>query len=43
MEGIRRCGALGATDAYVGHDLDIYQVLGFKKVYNSECWSKYLD
>ena len=43
LEGIRRCGALGATVAYVGSDQTFYQALGFKKVYNSECWVKYLD
>lgn len=42
LEGIRRCGALGATVAYVGNDLPIYQAIGFEKVYNSECWMKYL-
>ncbi len=41
LEGIRRCGMLGATVAYVGNDLLIYQAVGFKKVYNSECWLKY--
>ena len=40
LEGIRRCGALGATTAYVGNDLPIYKSAGFKKVYNSECWAK---
>jgi len=40
FEGIRRCGALGATVAYVGNDLPIYQSIGFKKVYVSECWLK---
>ncbi len=43
LEGIRRCGALGATVAYVGSDLPVYQAVGFKKVYNSECWLKYFD
>ena len=32
LEGIRRCGVLGATVAYVGNDLPIYQAIGFKKV-----------
>jgi GNAT superfamily N-acetyltransferase len=40
QEGIRRCAALGATAAYVGSDLPIYQDVGFKKVYHSECWVK---
>jgi len=43
LEGIRRCGALGATVAYVGNDLPIYQAIGFKKVYISECWLKYFE
>lgn len=42
LEGIRRCGALGATVAYVGNDLPIYRTVGFKKVYVTECWLKYL-
>lgn len=41
LEGIRRCGALGALTAYVGNDLPIYLSVGFKKVYNSECWVKH--
>jgi GNAT superfamily N-acetyltransferase len=40
LEGIRRCGVLGATVAYVGSDQLFYQAIGFKKVYNSECWVK---
>jgi GNAT superfamily N-acetyltransferase len=40
LEGIRRCAALGATVAYVGNDLPIYQAIGFKKLYISECWAK---
>ena len=42
LEGIRRCRALGATVAYVGSDQKFYQAIGFKKIYNSECWLKYL-
>jgi predicted N-acetyltransferase YhbS len=41
LEGIRRCGELGATVAYVGNDLLFYQSIGFKKVYTGECWVKY--
>jgi GNAT superfamily N-acetyltransferase len=37
-EGIRRCGLLGATVAYVGSDTVFYQVLGFSKNYTSRCW-----
>ncbi len=40
LEGIRRCAALGATAAYVGSDQQFYRAIGFKKVYNSECWIK---
>jgi GNAT superfamily N-acetyltransferase len=43
LEGIRRCAAMGAGAAYVGSDQAFYQSLGFKKVFNSECWVKYLD
>jgi hypothetical protein len=42
LEGIRRCGLPGATVAYVGSDQEFYRALGFKKVYVSECWVKYL-
>lgn len=42
LEGIRRCAELGATLAYVGNDLPIYQAIGFKRVYNSRCFVKYL-
>lgn len=41
LEGIRRCGLLGAKVAYVGSDQPFYQAIGFKKAYNSECWLKY--
>lgn len=43
LEGIRRCGALGATVAYVGSDQPFYQSIGFTKVHNSECWVKCFD
>jgi GNAT superfamily N-acetyltransferase len=43
LEGIRRCGELGATVAYVGSDQDFYKALGFRYVYNSECWVKYFN
>jgi GNAT superfamily N-acetyltransferase len=42
LEGIRRCGELGATVAYVGNELPIYQSIGFKKIFTSECWVKSL-
>lgn len=40
LEGIRRCGELGATVAYVGADLPIYLAMGFKKLYDLRCWVK---
>jgi GNAT superfamily N-acetyltransferase len=40
LEGIRRCGELGARLAYVGSNLPFYQAIGFEVVYNSECWVK---
>ena len=43
LEGIRRCGDLGATVTYVGSDQEFYKALGFKKVFNSECWVKYFE
>lgn len=43
LEGIRRCGVLGAKVAYVGSDQAFYQAIGFRKLYNSECWVKYFD
>ena len=41
LEGIRRCGELGADMAYVGNELPIYTAIGFKKIHTSECWLKY--
>jgi predicted N-acetyltransferase YhbS len=43
MEGIRRCGKLGAEVAYVGTDRPFYQSMGFKKLFSCNCWIKYLD
>jgi predicted N-acetyltransferase YhbS len=42
LEGIRRCGELGATVAYVGSDQAFYMAIGFTKVHTSQCWTKYL-
>lgn len=42
LEGIRRCGALGATVAYVGSDLAFYLAIGFQPIYTSVCWVKEL-
>jgi predicted N-acetyltransferase YhbS len=38
LEGIRRCGELGATVAFVGSDHEFYIALGFEKTFTSECW-----
>jgi GNAT superfamily N-acetyltransferase len=43
LEGIRRCGALGATEVYVGSDQEFYLALGFEVIHSSECWVKYFD
>jgi GNAT superfamily N-acetyltransferase len=43
LEGLRRCGELGATLAYVGSDHDFYLSFGFKVIYTSQCWVKCLD
>lgn len=43
LEGIRRCTMLGADKAYVGNDLPVYLSTGFKVIYISQCWRKYLD
>ncbi|MFC2078844.1 GNAT family N-acetyltransferase [Candidatus Bipolaricaulota bacterium] len=40
LEGIRRCGALGATVAYVGSDQEFYKAIGFTRVFDSQCWIK---
>jgi predicted N-acetyltransferase YhbS len=43
LEGIRRCGELGATVAYVGSDLPFYMAIGFRKLFDCNCWRKQLD
>jgi predicted N-acetyltransferase YhbS len=43
LEGLRRCGALGATAAYVGSDQAFYLSMGFKVIYTSECWVKFFS
>jgi predicted N-acetyltransferase YhbS len=40
LEGIRRCGAEGATVAYVGSDQPFYLALGFKVLFKLRCWRK---
>lgn len=42
LEGIRRCGDLGATVAYVGSTQPFYQSLGFRRIFTSNCWRKCL-
>ena len=41
LEGIRRCGEMGAEVAYVGSDQLFYQKLGFKKIFTARCLEKY--
>jgi predicted N-acetyltransferase YhbS len=41
LEGIRRCGKLGAKVAYVGSEKPFYLSMGFKKLYTLNCWIKY--
>jgi GNAT superfamily N-acetyltransferase len=43
MEGVRRCGALGATDAYVGSNQPFYLSLGFQVIFTEQCWLRLLD
>jgi predicted N-acetyltransferase YhbS len=43
LEGIRRCGELGATVAYVGSDQPFYLSFGFKKLFTVNCWLAELD
>ncbi len=43
LEGIRRCGELGATVAYVGTDKPFYLSFGFKKLFTLNCWRKEFD
>jgi GNAT superfamily N-acetyltransferase len=40
LAGIRRCGELGATVAFVGSERKFYRSMGFKKLYTQNCWSK---
>ncbi len=41
LEGIRRCGELGATVTYVGTDKPFYLAMGFKKLFTLNCWIRY--
>lgn len=40
LEGIRRCGAMGARVAYVGTTMPFYLSLGFQQVYRCSVWQK---
>ena len=40
LEGIRRCGELGATVAYVGAAKPFYLSLGFRQIYNCSAWRR---
>lgn len=40
LEGIRRCGELGASLAFVGNEIPFYISMGFKKLYNINLWTK---
>ena len=40
LDGIRRCGELGATVAYVGTDMPFYLSLGFRTLFRVHCWRK---
>jgi GNAT superfamily N-acetyltransferase len=41
LEGIRRCGELGATVAYVGSAEPFYLAMGFQQLFALNCWSKF--
>ena len=40
LDGIRRCGALGARVAYVGSAMPFYLSLGFREIYNRSFWER---
>ena len=40
LEGIRRCGELGAAVAYVGTAMPFYLSLGFRQIYNRSFWAR---
>lgn len=43
LEGIRRCGELGATVAFVGTARTFYTAMGFRKIFTRYPWIKYFD
>jgi len=42
-EGVRRCGELGATVAFVGSDQAFYKAIGFEVQFKANCWLKYFS
>jgi len=42
LEGVRRCGELGATVAFVGSGQAFYRSMGFRKAYTQFLWNKRL-
>jgi len=40
LEGVRRCGEMGATVAYVGTAKPFYLSLGFRQLYNRSVWRR---
>jgi len=43
LEGIRRCGELGATVAFVGTARTFYTAMGFRKIFTRYPWIKHFD
>lgn len=43
LEGVRLCGALGATVAYVGSDNLFYQSIGFQRLFTLNCWRRMIN
>jgi GNAT superfamily N-acetyltransferase len=43
LEGIRRCGELGATVAFVGSGQEFYKGMGFKELCVQYAWTKSFD
>lgn len=40
LEGIHRCGELGAEEVYVGADMPLYLSLGFERIQRWSIWSR---
>jgi GNAT superfamily N-acetyltransferase len=40
LEGVRRCGELGATVAYVGSTMPVYLSIGFRQAFNCSEWQR---